>query len=104
MKFTDAELAYARSKGLYVTEKCDACGKVLNQSYRYTAPVRPETWCSAACRDNAMGWSEAKHAAKARRCVVCKAEIPAIRRQDSTTCSTACKNRLNYQNRKKAVA
>jgi hypothetical protein len=30
MKLFAAELAYIRSQGVYITEKCDACGKILN--------------------------------------------------------------------------
>ena len=36
MKLTAAELTYVRSQGLYITERCDACGKLLNRSFRYT--------------------------------------------------------------------
>ncbi len=45
MKLPAAELAYVRSQGLYVTEKCDGCSKLLNQSVRYTIKDRPEVYC-----------------------------------------------------------
>jgi hypothetical protein len=51
MKLSAAELAYVRSQGLYVTEKCDGCGKLLNQTVRYTITGKPEVYCSAVCRD-----------------------------------------------------
>ena len=36
MKLTAAELASVRAHGLCITEKCDGCGKLLNQTFRYT--------------------------------------------------------------------
>ena len=42
MKLTAAELAYVGSQGLYITEKCDGCGKLLNQAFRYTIAGKPE--------------------------------------------------------------
>jgi hypothetical protein len=38
MKLTAYELAYVRSRGLIITEKCDACRQLLNQSAR--APLK----------------------------------------------------------------
>jgi len=35
MRLTQEELAYVRSKALYVMEECDAYGEALNQSFRY---------------------------------------------------------------------
>jgi hypothetical protein len=35
MNLTPAELASVRAQGLFLTEKCDGCGKVLNQTFRY---------------------------------------------------------------------
>ncbi len=54
MKLTPSELALIRSKGLYVTEKFDGCGKPLNQTVRSTIPAKLEIYCSAACRDFAF--------------------------------------------------
>ena len=42
MKLTAAELAFVRGMGLYVTEKCDGCGKLLNQIFRYTIARKSE--------------------------------------------------------------
>ena len=50
MKLTSAELTYVRAKDLFITDKCDGCGKLLNQSYRYTITRKPEVYCSALCR------------------------------------------------------
>jgi len=49
MMLTATELAHVRSQGLsiYITEKCDACGKLLNQTIRYTIADKPEVYCSA---------------------------------------------------------
>ena len=49
MKLTAAELAIVRGMGLYVTEKCDGCGKLLNQNFRYAIAGQPEAYCPAAC-------------------------------------------------------
>ena len=51
MKLIPTELNYVRRLGLYVTEKCDSCGKVLNQTVRYVVKQRPDVYCSQACRD-----------------------------------------------------
>jgi len=67
MKVTPAELAYVRSLGLYVTEKCDGCGKLLNQSFRYMTVESHEVYCSAACQDKAMGWDKPKRPRASRR-------------------------------------
>jgi hypothetical protein len=54
MKLTAAEIAYVRSQGHYVTEKCDGCGKLLNQTIRFTITGKPEVYCSSSCRDSAF--------------------------------------------------
>jgi uncharacterized protein YecE (DUF72 family) len=51
MEISADELAYVRSQGLYVTEKCGGCGMLLNQTFRYTIAGKSEVYCSAACRD-----------------------------------------------------
>jgi hypothetical protein len=51
MKLNPAEIAFVRSLGLYLTEKCDKCGTLLNQSHSYRIPDRPEVYCSSACSD-----------------------------------------------------
>ena len=51
MKLNAEEMIYARSLGLFITEKCDGCGKLLNHSIRYTITGKAGVYCSAPCRD-----------------------------------------------------
>lgn len=104
MRLNGEEVQYVRSMGLFITERCDHCGKVLNQTFHYTMAGRTETWCSRSCQDEAIGWGTMKGAPPKRKCVVCGSEVPGLRSGKSTTCSRACSNRLDYRNRKKAVA
>lgn len=96
MKLTPTELAYVRSQGLYITEKCDGCGKLLNQSFRYTIAEKPEVYCSAACRDRVFfeDWREAKKRANPRKCACCGATLESKRRQ-ATFCDHACQMRFH---------
>ena len=82
MKLTASELFYVRSQGLYVTEKCDACGKLLNQTFRYTIAGEPEVYCSAGCRDLAFfgDTREAKKRSTPGKCVYCGATFEGKRR------------------------
>jgi hypothetical protein len=54
VKLTPRKFAYVRSKGLHITENCDGCGKLLNQTVRYTIAGKPEVYCSAECQDFAF--------------------------------------------------
>jgi len=83
VKLTAAELAYVRSRGLYVCEKCDACGKVLNHSFRYTIAGKPGVYCLALCRDRVFfdDSHEAKRWANPRKCASCAATLERKRRQ-----------------------
>jgi len=52
MKLTPKESNNIRSRGLYIADKCDSCGKLLNQTIRYTRSDRKGcVYCSAECRD-----------------------------------------------------
>jgi hypothetical protein len=52
MKRTTKESDEIKSQGLYIADKCDSCGKLLNQTIRYTRPDRKGyTYCSAECCD-----------------------------------------------------
>jgi hypothetical protein len=54
MKLTLEESIEIKSRGLYIAEKCDSCGKPLNQTVRYTRPDRQGcAYCSAECCDMA---------------------------------------------------
>jgi hypothetical protein len=82
MKLTSAELAYVRSQGLYITDKCDGCGKVLNQTVRWTITGKPEVYCSAKCRD--LVFFEERREARKRvnsgKCGYCGASLQGKRR------------------------
>jgi hypothetical protein len=52
MKLTSKESNEIKSQGLYIADKCDSCGKLLNQTMRYTRPDRKGcVYCSAECCD-----------------------------------------------------
>ena len=100
MKLTPEEIrAIREERGLHVAEKCDECGKGLNQSVRYTTPGRPEVWCSAACQDKAMGWDKTATrkasgpAFYVRVCDVCTNKFRS-RRKDARLCSARCRQIL----------
>lgn len=96
MKLTSEELAYVPSLGLYITEKCDGCGKILNQTVRYTITGKPGVYCSAACRDFAFfgDQREAKKQANGRKCAYCGATLEGKRRQASF-CDHTCQMRFH---------
>ena len=73
MKLTAAELAYVPSQGLHITDKCDVCGKLLNQSFRYTITRKPEVYCSGLCRDDVFFGSrrEGRKHATPGKCAYC---------------------------------
>ena len=94
MKPTAAELTYVRSQGLYITEKCDACGKLLSQTLRYTIANKPEVYCSAACRDFVFfedRHEAAKHATPGI-CTFCGAPLQ-DKRRGAIYCSDKCRKR-----------
>lgn len=72
MKLTDSEIERIRSRGLYITEKCDACGKILNQSHRYTWAGRAEVFCTAACRDKFNLGTKPDQIIQGTRCFRCQ--------------------------------
>ena len=82
MKLTAAEFALVRSQGLYITGKCDACGKLLNQTFRYTITGKPEVYCSAGCRDFVFfgDTREAKKRSMPGKCLHCGAPLEGKRR------------------------
>jgi hypothetical protein len=92
MKLTTTELSVLRSQGAFITERCDLCGKVLNQSWRYTVAGRPEVFCSALCRDTRF-FSEARAARKYAtpgRCAYCGADLVGKKR-GSLFCNDLCR-------------
>src|SRR5690242_19118998 len=94
MKLSVAELASVRVLGLYLTEKCDACGKASNQTFRYTISGRSEVFCSALCRDNAF-FDDRREALKHSTpgmCAYCRANLEGKRR-GALYCDEICKKR-----------
>ena len=64
MKLSPDEIASVRNLGLYVTEKCDGCPKVLNQSWQWTIKGRPEVYCCEEERDRAFEFLKRRGALK----------------------------------------
>jgi hypothetical protein len=71
MRLTEAEFQAVRAQGLYITDKCDACGWILNQSYRYTILDKPEVYCTANCRDEVFLGAKAQRVRDGERCFRC---------------------------------
>jgi Fe-S-cluster-containing dehydrogenase component len=105
LKLKDQELAYVRSQGLYITEKCDGCGKLLNQGFRYTIAGKPEVYCSAACRDLAFfgDRQEAKKHTTPGKCVYCGGTLEGKRR-GALYCDEICKKRAARTGRAQSTA
>jgi len=51
LKLLPEQIAQVRARGLYVTECCDACRAVLNQSHRWTIQGVNRVFCSEDERD-----------------------------------------------------
>ena len=94
MKLNATELASVRVLGLFLTEKCDGCGKALNQTFRYTITGRPGVFCSALCRDNAFfdDRREARKHSTPGKCAYCRATLEGKRR-GALYCDEICKKR-----------
>ena len=105
MKLTATELAYVRSQGLYITEKCDGCGTLLNQTFRYTRAGKPEAYCSAACRDLVFFGDrrEARKHSTPGKCVYCGATLEGKRR-GALYCDEVCKKRVGRTGRAQSMA
>ena len=103
MKLNPREFAYVRSQGLYITEKCDGCGKALNQSVRYTVTGKPGIYCSAGCRDRAFfgDQREARKHSSPGRCAYCSGSLQGKKR-GSIFCDDTC--RKTYARKKGHMA
>ncbi len=101
MKLNTAELAAVRSLGLYITEKCNGCGKVLNQTIRYTITGRPEVFCPAECRDKVFfaDLADAKKRPGSRVCASCGTSLG-----DKNRGALFCSERCRKQNTRKQNA
>jgi len=79
-----AELQAAlKQLGVYATEACDRCGRLL-AAVRYTRAGDPGAWCSRQCRDGAGA-----HALGT--CRACGARLPEGKRRGTKYCDDACK-------------
>jgi hypothetical protein len=96
MELSATELAYVRSQGLYLTEKCDGCGTLLNQTLRYTIAGKPEVYCSAACRDLTFFGDrlEAKKRSTPGKCAYCGGSLHGKKR-GAVYCDDACRKRAS---------
>ena len=92
MKLNAVELAYVRAQGLYITEKCDGCEKLLNQTVRYTITGKPQVYCSAICRDSVFfgDRQEAKKHATPGHCASCGGSLEGKKR-GSIFCDDVCR-------------
>ena len=99
MNLTAQELSYIQSQGLYVREKCDGCGAILNQSVRYTIAGKAEVYCSAKCRDAAFfeDQLERKKRSNPGRCANCGGPLQAKRR-GAIYCDEICRKRHGQKN------
>jgi hypothetical protein len=94
MELSTPELAHVRAQGLHITEKCNGCGKLLNQTIRYTIAGKPEVFCSAICRDLAFfrDHREAKKHSTPGKCVY-RGAILERKRRGTLYCDETCKKR-----------
>lgn len=76
--------------GVYVTEACDRCGKILG-ALRYTRYGKPGEWCSQICRD---GLEQ-----KAGACQFCGTALNG-KRKGACFCSDVCRKRLRVRERR----
>jgi len=108
MELTPAELSYVRSQGLHLTENCDHCEEVLNQTFHYRLnDADPRTWCSAACQDADIGWGGPRYQARINYQLRCRREACGrsfeSRRTDAKYCSSRCRKRPSRSSQGRAA-
>lgn len=87
MQLTRNQQADLRERGIFASEICDKCGKILG-AVRYTRRGEPGEWCSHECRDGiaAVQEREARRAGRGcgliRRKYVTVADRMAARREN----------------------
>src|ERR1035441_6841221 len=94
MKLTSQEVEILRTLGLRLSDKCDGCGKLLNQSFRFTISGRPDVFCSARCCDLAFfgNAQEAKKHSTPGRCVHCGVSLN-DKKRGALYCHDVCRMR-----------
>ena len=94
MEISAHELAYVRSQGLYITQLCDGCGRLLNQTVQYTIAGRREVYCSAVCRDTALfsDRHDVKKWATPGKCAYCGGSLKGKKR-GAIYCGDVCRMR-----------
>ena len=104
MRLVALELACVRSCGLYITQKCDGCGRLLNQNVHYTITGRSELFCSSPCRDNAFfgDWREVMKRAAPGKCTYCGGRLE-DKKRGSIFCDDACRKALSRKNQRIAT-
>ena len=104
MKLTAAELAAVRRQGFCVTEKCDHCEKLLNQTFRYTIAGKAEAYCSSGCRDLAFFQDpyEATKRCTPGKCVYCGGSLKGKKR-GALYCDNVCRMRHTRVRERKAT-
>jgi hypothetical protein len=91
MKLTEAQSReLLRSHGIYVTEVCNECRKVLGP-VRFTRYGEPGVWCSRLCRDGVER--------KAGACRSCGASLEG-KRKGALFCSDVCRKRQSVEDRR----
>src|SRR5690242_11375574 len=96
MKLTAYELPRIKTQGLYILECCDECGRLLNQTVRYTITGKPQVYCSSACRDTAFfgDQHQARKHSSPGKCVNCGASLKGKRR-GALYCDEVCRSRFS---------
>ena len=104
MELSASELAFVRSQHLHITQKCDVCGKLLNQTLRYTILGKPEVYCSAGCRDLTF-FGDTREAIKHStpgKCVYCRAPLE-DKKRGALYCDEICKKRAARSGRSRST-
>ena len=88
MRLTEAQSRELLAKyGVFVTEVCDRCGKILGH-VRFARYGEPGEWCSRLCRDGI------EH--KAGACRTCGASLSG-KRKGSLFCNSTCRMRVRVR-------
>jgi hypothetical protein len=98
---TERSYALLAEQGLYVTEVCEGCARVVAIfppltgergaiCNRFTRQGEPGVWCSRVCRDGI-------NAHEPRTCRHCKARLPEEKRRGVTFCDDACRKAYRRQ-------